>query len=55
MSQQRQRHGVTKNLVEGIGGVVVGIALVLFARSYQRHKQQPRKPAVAPAHQEPNA
>jgi hypothetical protein len=30
---QRQRHGVTKNLVEGIGGALVGAAAVLLLRS----------------------
>ena len=29
-SQQRHHHGVKKNLVEGIGGVLVGTALVLL-------------------------
>ena len=28
--RQRQRHGVTKNLVEGVGGFIVGAALVVF-------------------------
>ncbi|MBK1646006.1 hypothetical protein CKO25_15385 [Thiocapsa imhoffii] len=30
---QRQRHGVRKNLVEGIGGFVTGAALVMFLRA----------------------
>jgi hypothetical protein len=30
---QRQRHGVHKNLAEGIGGLLAGAALVLLARS----------------------
>lgn len=30
--RQRQRHGVTKKLVEGIGGVLTGAALVLLLR-----------------------
>lgn len=29
---QAHRHGVTKNLVEGIGGLLTGAALVLFLR-----------------------
>lgn len=29
---QRHQHGVTKNLVEGIGGVLAGAALVLLLR-----------------------
>jgi hypothetical protein len=31
---QRQRHGVTKNLAEGIGGVLVGAAAVLVLRGW---------------------
>ena len=27
---QRQRHGVTKHLVEGVGGLVVGVMAVLI-------------------------
>jgi len=33
---QRQRHGVTKNLVEGIGGLIVGVAAVLLLRQWLR-------------------
>jgi hypothetical protein len=42
---QRQRHGVTKNLVEGLGGVIVGAAAVLLLRRWLR----PHEPAAAPA------
>lgn len=36
-SHQRQRHGVRKHLVEGIGGLMVGAALVLLLRGlFQR-------------------
>jgi hypothetical protein len=38
---QRQRHGVTKNLVEGLGGVIVGAAAVLLLRRWLR----PHEPA----------
>lgn len=31
---QRQRHGVTKKLVEGIGGLIVGAAAVLLLRQW---------------------
>lgn len=37
---QRQRHGVTKNLVEGVGGVIVGAALVVFAGQWFKRRQQ---------------
>lgn len=33
---QRQRHGVTKNLVEGLGGLLVGAAAVLLLRAWLR-------------------
>jgi hypothetical protein len=33
LGPQRQRHGVTKAKAEGVGGVLVGAALVLIARS----------------------
>lgn len=38
MSQgrQRQRHGVAKNLAEGVGGLVVGAALVVLTRRLLR-------------------
>ena len=38
-SHQRQRHGVTKHLVEGLGGALTGAALVVFLRSWWRHRQ----------------
>lgn len=40
---QRQRHGVTKNLVEGVGGLLVGAAAVLLLRAWLR----PRSPGAA--------
>jgi ABC-type uncharacterized transport system permease subunit len=54
--QQRQRHGVAKNIAEGVGGVVVGAALVVLARHLLRRRDQQRaaphaleKPAADPA------
>ncbi|AFL73347.1 hypothetical protein [Thiocystis violascens] len=44
-SQQRHRHGVTKNLVEGIGGVLVGAALVLLMRGIVKRRAA-EKPAA---------
>jgi len=42
---QRQRHGVTKNLVEGVGGFIVGAALTILIgnllKKGQPVKQQP--------------
>lgn len=34
--RQRQRHGVSKNLAEGIGGLLVGAAAVLLLRAWVR-------------------
>ncbi|WP_242513572.1 carbon monoxide dehydrogenase [Halochromatium salexigens] len=48
---QRQRHGVTKNLVEGVGGVIVGAALVVFASQWFKRRQQ-RGLATEPAEAE---
>lgn len=31
---KRQRHGVSKNLIEGIGGLLVGAAAVLLLRAW---------------------
>jgi hypothetical protein len=39
--QQRQRHGVHKRLAEGIGGLLIGAALVLFARSVLKKRASP--------------
>lgn len=39
---QRQRHGVTKNLAEGIGGLVVGAALVVLASQWLKRRDQGR-------------
>jgi hypothetical protein len=36
---QRQRHGVTKNLAEGVGGVVVGAALVVLVGQWLKRRQ----------------
>jgi len=46
--QQRQRHGVAKNIVEGIGGVLVGAALVLFvSRLLKPRTAAPRVAQIA--------
>lgn len=47
MSDRRggYRHGVHKKLAEGIGGVLVGAALVLLVRGLLR-KRQPAKSAT---------
>lgn len=48
MSQgpQRQRHGVKKKLVEGAGGLLVGVALVVLLRGLVKQRQsQPQPPA----------
>lgn len=37
---QRQRHGVAKNLAEGVGGVIVGAALVVLASQWLKRRQQ---------------
>jgi len=37
---QRQRHGVSKNLAEGVGGVVVGAALVVLVGHWLKRRQQ---------------
>jgi hypothetical protein len=37
---QRQRHGVAKNLAEGVGGVVVGAALVVLVGQWLKRRQQ---------------
>ena len=42
--RQRQRHGATKHLSEGIGGLVVGAAAVLLLRGWLRRRR------AAPAH-----
>ncbi|MCF7992383.1 MAG: carbon monoxide dehydrogenase [Thiohalocapsa sp.] len=52
--RQRQRHGVAKNLAEGIGGLVVGAALVVMIRSALKHRRG--RAASAPAeHLSPTA
>jgi hypothetical protein len=48
--QQRQRHGVRKNMVEGIGGLLAGVALVLLARSLLKKREAtPEPPNIEPA------
>jgi uncharacterized membrane protein YcjF (UPF0283 family) len=37
---QRQRHGVAKNLAEGVGGVIVGAALVVVVGQWLKRRQQ---------------
>ncbi|WP_462322490.1 carbon monoxide dehydrogenase [Halochromatium sp.] len=39
---QRQRHGVAKNLAEGVGGVIVGAALVVLASQWLKRRQPGR-------------
>lgn len=57
--RQRQRHGVHKHLAEGIGGVIVGAALVLLLRNRMHKRSQTATPAAmpqaAPADQEAEA
>ena len=48
---QRQRHGVTRNLVDGIGGLVVGAAVVLLAAQWLKRRQP--QPAAAASQSEP--
>ncbi|AGA91594.1 hypothetical protein Thimo_2897 [Thioflavicoccus mobilis 8321] len=52
--QQRQRHGVHKHLAEGVGGVLVGAAVVLLLRGLFR-KPDPRAPAAAPTSDPPSS
>lgn len=42
---QRQRHGVHKNLAEGLGGLLACAALVLLARSVLRKRTKPSQPS----------
>lgn len=46
---QRQRHGVTKHLVEGVGGLIVGAALtVLLTNQLERPaRSKPSRLATA--------
>ncbi len=37
---QRQRHGVSKNLAEGVGGVIVGAALVVLVGQWVKRRRQ---------------
>jgi hypothetical protein len=43
---QRQRHGVAKNIAEGVGGLLVGAAGVLLLRSLLRKKSPPTTPTA---------
>lgn len=45
--RQRQRHGVSKNLAEGIGGVLVGAAAVLLLHGWLRRGRVPLPGAPA--------
>ncbi|MEA1051860.1 hypothetical protein U5801_18915 [Lamprobacter modestohalophilus] len=49
---QRQRHGVAKNLAEGIGGLIVGAALVVLASQWLKRR---RKDALATDHTDADA
>ncbi|MGQ9659846.1 MAG: carbon monoxide dehydrogenase [Thermochromatium sp.] len=40
-TRQRHRHGVRKNLVEGVGGALTGAALVLFLRGLFQRRATP--------------
>ncbi|MBK5940241.1 hypothetical protein [Halochromatium roseum] len=37
---QRQRHGVAKNLAEGIGGLIVGAALVVLTSQWLKRRRK---------------
>lgn len=43
---QRQRHGVAKNIVEGVGGIIVGAAAVVLLRTLMKKKSSPKTPAA---------
>lgn len=49
---QRQRHGVAKNLAEGIGGLIVGAALVVLASQWLKRR---RKDALTTDHTDADA
>lgn len=42
---QGYHHGVHKNLAEGIGGALIGAALVLLARSWLKQRARPAAPS----------
>lgn len=52
---QRQRHGVKKNLAEGIGGLVVGAALVVLIGQLRRRraKTPPTRPDATASNESP--
>ncbi|ADC62611.1 hypothetical protein [Allochromatium vinosum] len=43
-SPQRHQHGVKKKLVEGVGGVLVGAALVLLMRGLVKRRSADTDP-----------
>lgn len=47
--RQRQRHGVTKHLAEGIGGLLVGAAAVLLLRQWLNRRSEIRAPVSVTA------
>ncbi len=47
---QRQRHGVTKHLVAGAGGLLVGAAVVLLLRGWLSRRRAVPAPVAATAH-----
>ncbi|MEA3638891.1 MAG: hypothetical protein VBE63_02985 [Lamprobacter sp.] len=49
---QRQRHGVAKNLAEGIGGLIVGAALVVLTSQWLKRR---RKDALTTDHTDADA
>ncbi|MCK7578980.1 MAG: carbon monoxide dehydrogenase [Chromatiales bacterium] len=48
-SPQRHQHGVRKKLVEGVGGVLVGAALVLLMRGLVKRRNADQTPSTTPA------
>jgi membrane-associated phospholipid phosphatase len=51
----QHQHGVTKNLVEGIGGLIVGAAAVLLLTRLFKKSQAAATARPAPASPEPTA
>lgn len=43
-SMQRQRHGVTRNLVEGVGGFIVGTSMMYVLNPEASPKAAPGAP-----------
>lgn len=46
-SMQRQRHGVTKNLVEGVSGFIVGVALFILIGNLLERGPRAKQPTEA--------